>query len=139
MTDFSLFHKLIYITYSCTDPEITLLTDSDVVVLSGNNVTLGCAPTDPTLEIRWAYYNEDGTTTVLSPNAQPTIVFDPPGLYHQITMINVTLMNSGTYSCEVVPSCTDPSPVTFNTTVIVVPGIVSTFTAAYYSCVACVT
>ena len=117
-----------------------------MVVLSGNNVTLGCTPTDPTLEIRWVYYNEDGTVTVLSPNnndddqkrlaVQPTIVFNPPGLYHQITMVNVTLMNSGTYSCEVVPSCNERSPVTFNMTVIVVPGTyVSIVIGKCYFCV----
>jgi len=121
-----------------------------VVVLSGSNATLGCIPTDSTLEIRWVYYDEDGTATLLSPTnndyddddddddddndnddddqirqtVQPAIVFDPPGLYHQITMIDVTIMNTGTYSCEVVPSCNDPLPVTYNVTVIVVPGIV---------------
>lgn len=104
-----------------------------MVVLSGSNVTLGCVPTDPTLEIRWVYYDEDGTTTLLSPvnnddlkrqAVQPAIMFYPSGLYHQITIIDVTLMNSGTYNCEVVPSCNDPLPVTYNITVIVVPGIV---------------
>ena len=116
---------------SCADPEVTLLTDNDVVELSGNNVTLGCIPTNPALEIRWLYYDEDGTSILLSPRddakrlaVQPSIVFDPPGLYHQITIINVTLSNTGMYSCVVVPTCRDPSPVTFNVTLIVVPGTV---------------
>lgn len=118
---------------SCSDPSATLLNDRDVVSLMGNNVTLGCIPSNQMLEVRWVLYRDDGTRAVLSPNGRrdnakrlalqdDQLVFDPSGLYHQITIINASLDNTGNYSCEILPNCSDPFTVAYNMTLTIVPG-----------------
>ena len=117
----------------CSDPSATLLNDRNVVSLMGRNVTLGCVPSNQTLEVRWILYRDDGTRVVLSPNGRRDIakrldiqddqpVFDPPGLYHQITIINASLGDTGNYSCEILPNCGDPFTIAQNMTLTIVPG-----------------
>lgn len=99
-----------------------MLNNTDVISLQGNNVTLACFPSIQTLEVRWAFY---GTTEVLSPSEMiesNQFIFEPAGLFHQITIINVSLDNTGNYSCEVVPNCNDSFAIAYNVTLTVVPG-----------------
>lgn len=125
-----IYQSFIYVC--CSDPSATLLNDRNVVSLIGNNVTLGCIPSSQTLEVRWVLYRDDGTRVVLSPNRRFTAkrlaiednqpVFEPPGLYHQITIINASLGNTGNYSCEILSNCSDPFTVAYNMTLTIVPG-----------------
>ena len=117
---------------NCSDPTATLLNDRNVVSLRGSNVTLGCFPSNQNLQIRWVLYRDDGTRVVLSPNGRieskrlamqdSPIIFEPLRLYHQLTIINASLDNSGNYSCEILPTCSDPFVVAYNMTVTIVPG-----------------
>ena len=126
----SINHVCTYIL--CSDPSATLLNDRNVVSLIGSNVTLGCIPSNQILEVRWVLYRDDGTRQVLSPNGRVDSkrlaiqdngpIFEPPGLYHQITIINASLDNTGNYSCEVLPNCSDPFSVAYNMTLTIVPG-----------------
>ena len=116
----------------CSDPSAMLLNDRNVVSLIGNNVTLACIPSNQILEVRWVLYRDDGIREVLSPNGRinakrlaiqdDQIIFEPLGLYHQITIINASLDDTGNYSCEILPNCSDPFPVAYNMTLTIVPG-----------------
>lgn len=118
--------------YCTIDPSATLLNNRVVVSLRGSNVTLSCIPFNQILEVRWVFYRGNGTKEVLSPNGRSNAkrlaiqhnqpIFEPPGLYHQITIINASLDNSGNYSCEILPNCTDQFAIVYNMTVLVVPG-----------------
>ena len=109
-----------------------MLNDRDVVSLRGSNVTLGCIPSNQNHEVRWVFYRDDETSIVLSPNQRieakrlaiqdNQLIFEPPGLYHQITIINASLDDSGKYSCEILPNCSDPFAVAYNMTLTIVPG-----------------
>lgn len=117
---------------NCLDPSATLLNDRNVFSLSGSNVTLGCIPFDQNQQIRWVLYQDDGTRVVLSPSRRieskrlaiqdNLLIFEPPRLYHQLTIINASFDNSGNYSCEILPTCSDTFVVAYNMTVTIVPG-----------------
>ena len=125
-----IYASIMYVNY--LDPSATLLNDRNVASLRGGNVTLGCIPSDQNLQIRWVLYRDDGTRIVLSPNGRieskrlaiqdNPLIFEPPRLYHQLTIINASLDNSGNYSCEILPTCSDPFVVAYNMTVVIVPG-----------------
>jgi len=78
-------------------------------------------------------YRNDGTREVLSPNGRTELkrlaiqdnqlIFEPPGLYYQITIINTSLDNTGNYSCEILPNCSDPFAIVYNMTLTIVPGL----------------
>ena len=118
--------------YLFLDPSATLLNDRDVVSLNGRNVTLGCIPSNQNLVVRWVFYRDDGAREVLSPNErvdskrlaieENQLIFEPPGLRHQVTIINASLDDTGIYSCEILPNCNDPFTVAYNMTLTVVPG-----------------
>ena len=120
--------------HSFLDPSAMLLNDRDIVSLSGRNVTFGCIPSNQTLAIRWVFYRDDRAREVLSQNERAELIFEPPGLYHQVTIINASLDDTGIYSCEILPNCNDSFTVAYNMTLTVVPGKVQTFVVICLFC-----
>ena len=107
------------------DPTLSLLTNEDITVLSGDDVLFECIPSDLSLAVQWRFYNTEGVDMIIGPGRTedgPTALFEPPGLYHRFTLFNVQLSSSGVFSCEIVSSCPDPLVIAQNTSLTVIPG-----------------
>jgi len=120
-----------YVIY--TVPSL-IATNDNVTVLSGQNVTLECLPSNLSLAVNW-YFEIDGLLIPLLDGEQGgeqdegkrNIIFRriiSKFPYHQITLDEAEVADSGVYRCSIVP----PIPTEDNTviaqriTVTVLPG-----------------
>lgn len=107
---------------------------SSIYVLTGENVTISCTPSDNSLELEWSIYtrngiemippepddevgsadnenrdgsldDEDETLNVVS-DLKMQLQYQSP--YHQLTLINVTTTNSGFFVCAITSPPNDP-------------------------------
>ena len=102
------------------------VTNASVTVFEGQPVHLGCYP-QYDLEIRWTFNDKDLN------NGNDRISFQPDELHHQLFINHSIVTDSGIYICYVE---TDVGKLTFiNTTLTVIPGILSSYIILYvYVC-----
>ena len=130
-----------------TDPTLSLLTNEDMSVLRGDTVMFECIPSNLSLEIRWRFYNSEGVDSIIGPLYRrdddmlrkrqttaptPPALFEPPRLYHRLTLFNVPLSSNGVFSCEIASSCPDSIVIAQNTSLTVTPGWETYTTHTYF-------
>ena len=69
---------------------------ASVILLEGNTVTISCAPNITEAVLYWLY-NNNGTNITGSTGR---ISLFPPGINHNLTIINPVVSDSGNYSCR---------------------------------------
>ena len=115
---------------------VPMLTTSQLFinVLTGENITISCTPSDNSLELHWLILNRNGNERIpLEPDDEVGSADDEnrdgslndedetlsvvSGLtmrlqyqspYHQLTLINATTTNSGIFICRITPPPNDP-------------------------------
>ena len=123
-------HELHYL-FNHLDPTLSLLTNNTFTVFRGDNVTFQCVPSNLSLPIQWRLYNTEGNDVIITPDVEgqdntitSSIQFETPTteLFHQITLFNISLSANGTFSCELLPPCSDALVIAKNISLTVIPG-----------------
>ena len=71
---------------------------TSVTLLEGNTITISCTPNITEAVLYWVY-NDNGTNITES---TARIQLSPPGINHNLTIVNPVTADSGTYFCRTV-------------------------------------
>ena len=126
MTTYIIIHSICLL-----DPTLSLNNNDNITVLRGNVITFECIPSNLAFPVRWIFYSRDGNTIRIPTTGDMfddgqtisfVIEFEPAGLFHRLTINNVPLTATGTFSCEIAPPCQDNIVIAQNTSLTVQPG-----------------
>ena len=80
-------------------PTVTT-SSSSIGILSGENVTFECLPSDPDIELYWRYRTRDGSRrTITVDSISETRFLSESPLLHRLILPNTTVNDEGTYEC----------------------------------------
>ena len=70
-------------------------------VMSGQNVTFGCTPSDDDIELYWTYQTVNSDGTVTSTNISQSKYLTESSLFHHLILPIATVNDTGLYTCIV--------------------------------------
>ena len=91
-------------------------------VLSGQNFTFGCTPSDDDIELYWAYQTVNTDGTVISTNISQSKYLTESSLFHHLTLPIATVNDTGLYTCIVRGSSDSDVTVSQTISLTVLPG-----------------
>ena len=72
---------------------------SSIGILSGENVTFECLPSDPDIELYWRYQTNGNRGNITIDSISETRFLSELPLLHQLILPNATINDGGIYEC----------------------------------------
>ena len=112
-------YKILFYTYIALSIKVSSVNNT---VMSGQNITFECTPSDDDIELYWTYQTVNTDGTVTSTNISKSKYLTESSLFHHLTLPITTVSDTGLYTCIVRGSSDSDVRVSQTISMTVLPG-----------------